>query len=256
MAPRKSTGLLRNLEKTFGPVVGLEEFRPLERIVLMMLAHGSDAQTARSLVKRIQTEYVDWNEVRVTSPYEIGNLLHKLGSSAGRRADQIRELLVFVYNRFNKLSLDCLLNEDLGPEERRKRDRFESWMLDRAKAIVAEDVARAKAAEKKPAPKPKAKKVKKAREAKKAKKAKAPAKPKSARVTKARTPAKPKPVKKAKAAASKVKAKASPSKKNAKVTKTKARPSKAAKASKTSARPTRSRGTKSTITDRKKTKGR
>jgi hypothetical protein len=253
MAPRKSTGLLRNLEKTFGPVVGLEEFRPLERIVLMMLAHGSDAQTARSLVKRIQTEYVDWNEVRVTSPYEIGNLLHKLGSSAGRRADQIRELLVFVYNRFNKLSLDCLLNEDLGPEERRKRDRFESWMLDRAKAIVAEDVARAKAAEKKPAPKPKAKKVKKAREAKKAK---APAKPKSARVTKARTPAKPKPVKKAKAAASKVKAKASPSKKKAKVTKTKAKPSKAAKASKTSARPTRSRGTKSTITDRKKTKGR
>jgi hypothetical protein len=195
-------------------------------------------------VKRIQTEYVDWNEIRVTSPYEIGNLLQKLGPSAGRRADQIRELLVFVYNRFNKLSLDCLLNDELGPEERRKRDRFESWMLDRAKAIVAEDVALAKAAVKKPAAKPKAKK------------ANAKAKPKAVRVPKEQAPAKPKPVKKTKTAATKAKAKASPTKKKAKVTKAKAKPAKTTKAAKTSARPTRSRGTKSTITDRKKTKGR
>ena len=139
MASRKSTGLFKSLEKIFGPVPGLEEFRPLERIILLLLAHGADAQKARMIVKTLQAEYVDWNEVRVTSPYEIGNWLVKLGPQAARRAEQIKELLVAVYNRFNKLSLECLLMEELASDERRKRERFESWILDRAKAIVQED---------------------------------------------------------------------------------------------------------------------
>lgn len=139
MARKSSVGVLKALEKILGPVPGQEEFRPLERIILMLLAHGSDPAAARTAVKKLKSEYVDWNEVRVSSPYEIQQWLKGLGKLSERRAGQIKEVLVFAYTRFNKLSLECLLHPEPPPEERRKRDRFEAWILDKAKAIVVEE---------------------------------------------------------------------------------------------------------------------
>ena len=150
MAGRKST-LIRSLQRILGPVEGLQEHRPLEQIILLLLSHGSTPAKARTAMKKLQCEYVDWNELRVSSPFEVREWLRGLGAKALPRAEQLCELLTVVYNRFNKVSLDALLDPELPSDERRRRDRFESWMLDRAKGIAAAErkAKKKKAAKKK-----------------------------------------------------------------------------------------------------------
>ncbi|NRA97096.1 MAG: hypothetical protein HRU14_12900, partial [Planctomycetes bacterium] len=99
--------LFQTLRKSFGGPTELDEPRPLEQIILLILASRSDIRKARSAMLRIESEYVDWNEVRVTSAYELSRWLRPLGAKkAQEKAEQMKELLSTVYNRFNKLNLD------------------------------------------------------------------------------------------------------------------------------------------------------
>ena len=63
--------LVELLEPRFGAVRELDEPRPLEQLVLLMLARGASLPKARRLLKMLQTDYVDWNDVRVTNVREI-----------------------------------------------------------------------------------------------------------------------------------------------------------------------------------------
>jgi hypothetical protein len=140
--PRKERTLsatLKALAVAFGGPENLDELRPLEQLILLILCQGSDVTKARSAMKRLQREYVDWNEIRVSGVYEIAGHLRVLGARKTlRKAQQIKELLTTVYNRFNKLNLDFLHASGADPELSRKKERFLTYLQDMLKAARAE----------------------------------------------------------------------------------------------------------------------
>ena len=131
---------LRALARAFGAPTDIEEHRPLEQLILLLLCRDADPGRARTALRRLQTEYVDWNEVRVSSAYEIAGHLRGLGGKAKAlvKAERIKDLLSTVYNRFNKLNLDFLHVPSSDPELSRKRDRFLNYLKDMLKEARAE----------------------------------------------------------------------------------------------------------------------
>jgi endonuclease III len=130
--------VLDALCRAYGGPTEFTETRPLDQIILWILARGSDFRRAQSALKRLQAAYVDWNEVRVTSAYELRKITGALGSTGpADKADQIKEVLSTIFERFNKLSLDFLLPASAEPDAGRKRERFLSWFLERFPVLAA-----------------------------------------------------------------------------------------------------------------------
>jgi endonuclease III len=133
-----SSVLSKLLKSSFGGPSELDEPRPLEQLILLILAADTDVRTARAAMKRLQSEYVDWNEARVSSAYELRRWLKGIGAKQSQeKAESLKELLTTVYNRFNKLSLDFLHREAKGAEELRKRDKFHAYLQERSVALNA-----------------------------------------------------------------------------------------------------------------------
>ncbi|MSR74473.1 MAG: hypothetical protein EXS14_03235 [Planctomycetes bacterium] len=163
MTARDSRSLLEVLEHHYGDLESRESLGdgvPLTRVILLLLARGSKVRQATQVLERLQAEYVDWNELRVTPTYELRKHLRTLehaapavasskaepadSSKEGRiaapevradKADQIRELLSTVFNRFNKLSLDFMREGSSEPDAPRKRAKFSQWLEDHQPAI-------------------------------------------------------------------------------------------------------------------------
>ena len=127
--------VLQTLKKAYGGPDELDEARPLDQLILLILSRSIPIAKARLVMRRLRAEYVDWNEVRVSGVYEIKRTLSPIGvRKSGQRAAEIRDLLGTVYNRFNKLSLDFLNSEE--PDRVRQRERFEAYLLDRSPALA------------------------------------------------------------------------------------------------------------------------
>lgn len=136
--PSSVQSILNQLRDAYGGPQELDEERPLEQLVLLILSQKADVRKARTAMKRLQTEYVDWNEVRVSSAHEIRTWLKVLGArKLEDKPEQVKELLSTVYNRFNKMNLDFLNGDGGDAEENRKRDRFLSYLQERSPAMAA-----------------------------------------------------------------------------------------------------------------------
>lgn len=129
--------VLDALKRAYGGPSALDEPRPLEQVILLVLSRGTDIRRAQNSMRQLQSAYVDWNEVRVTSAYELRKHLRGLGENgSGDKADQLKDLLNAIYNRFNKLNLDFLLAESADPEAIRKRERFHGWLQEKSPALA------------------------------------------------------------------------------------------------------------------------
>lgn len=142
MSSREKTSLLGVLEQHYGDIEsreGLGDYAPLTRLLLLILARGSKIKHATQVLQRLEAEYVDWNELRVTPTYELrkhlSGLDHGSPDAVVQKADQIRELLNMVFNRFNKLALDFLREGSTEPDAARKREKFTQWLKDHQPAL-------------------------------------------------------------------------------------------------------------------------
>jgi endonuclease III len=70
-ATRKLKAHLDKLEKKYGSVEMLEGKPALEQAVFLILREGNAARKAQKALKILETEYVEWNELRVATPREI-----------------------------------------------------------------------------------------------------------------------------------------------------------------------------------------
>jgi endonuclease-3 len=135
--------LVSVLEPRLGAVRELDEPRPLEQLILLMLARGGTLAKARRALKILQTDYVDWNDVRVTSSREIASKMVELvgQKSALEKAEKLLELLTMVYHRFNRINLDFLQQNGEGEADRedaaRRRTRLFAWLSERSFAWPA-----------------------------------------------------------------------------------------------------------------------
>ena len=132
------SSVLKNLQERYGGPDEFDEPQPLEQLILLLLSRGASIRRARSVMKRLQAEYVDWNEVRVTGVHELHGHVSLLGQRGMEgKAEALKELLESVYSRFNKLNLDFLMAATETADLTRKRERFQTYVETRSPALAA-----------------------------------------------------------------------------------------------------------------------
>jgi endonuclease-3 len=89
---------------------------PLDEIVLEVLSEDSTNKDAARAFRELRRAFVDWNEVRVSRPGEIQQVLEPLEGAASK-ARRIQQMLDGLFRRRSALSLSFLL--DAGPREAR-----------------------------------------------------------------------------------------------------------------------------------------
>ncbi len=121
MAEKKQAKLSRvlgTLERVFGKYRHPMGDSLLDRLVSLILGDGEAADDAESGVHALQQEFLDWNEVRVSSLTEISSVLpHLEPQRATLKAARLRDTLTRVFDTHHKMTLQFLM--DLDPPARR-----------------------------------------------------------------------------------------------------------------------------------------
>lgn len=105
--------ILAALEKIQGKVHPLEGEPPLDHAVYLLLRENWDYRKAQRALHVMQKEFVDWNEIRVTTNGELKSLLHPLGDKdIDVKLEKIRTLLDGIYKERNVVHLNFLKEGD------------------------------------------------------------------------------------------------------------------------------------------------
>ena len=111
--------VLRGLEKAHGKVYVLPEEPPLDHAVFLVLRDDWDWKKAQKALRILQNEFVDWNEVRVSTPAELRGALAQLGDKdLDVKIEKIRTLLAALWKERNATSLDFI--REMETESRRR----------------------------------------------------------------------------------------------------------------------------------------
>jgi endonuclease III len=120
--------MLSILEKAYGaprPPKGLDD--PLDYTVYGVVGTFVSGEVCERGYRALTREFVDWNELRVATWREIGDVLEKARvADPGRKAVTLKRALMQMYSRLNKVTLDLV--EDMGADEaRRYVEGFSDW---------------------------------------------------------------------------------------------------------------------------------
>ncbi len=115
----KLSEVLRALEKPYGKVIVLPEEPTLDHAVFLLLREGWDYRKAQRALRILQKEFVDWNEVRVSSPAELKGALAELGDKdLDIKVEKLRGLLAALWKERNATSLEFL--REMQPDSRQR----------------------------------------------------------------------------------------------------------------------------------------
>lgn len=106
--------ILVALEQRYGRKPKPPNWDYIETLLFYLIYHSSNITAARRAFKALKEEYVDLNEVRVSTLGEIRVTLNSAGANP-EAAYQIRSLLKQIYLRENAITLQSLA--EAGPEE-------------------------------------------------------------------------------------------------------------------------------------------
>ena len=112
--------LLDSLERHYGKVKVPHGEPLLETAAFLILRDGWDYKKASRALKILETDFVDWNEVRVSTSWELANHLSSLadGAQLEPRCERLLYLLDRVYEDRSELSLEFLT--ELDADQRRE----------------------------------------------------------------------------------------------------------------------------------------
>jgi endonuclease III len=115
----KLSEVLRGLEKAYGKVIVLPEEPTLDHAVFLLLRENWDYRKAQRALRILQEEFVDWNEVRVSSIAEFKSALGELGDKdLDVKIEKLRALLAALWKERNATSLEFL--KEMETESRRR----------------------------------------------------------------------------------------------------------------------------------------
>jgi endonuclease-3 len=121
LAARRTSAKVRNLLKQLQQRYGKKPRPPswglVETLLFYLIYHSSSVSAARRAFKQFRDEYVDLNEVRVSSMNEIRATLKRAGANE-QAAQVVRGVLKDIYLRENAVSLASI--EEL-PADQAKR---------------------------------------------------------------------------------------------------------------------------------------
>lgn len=114
LSPKKRlSAVLERCDKAFGPISQPETASVLEKAVYLVLREGLSATAVQKAMEALRAEYVDWNEVRVSSASELSRTMIGTSRAGSLRkshpyAQRVREMLDQVYGDRNDTSLEFL----------------------------------------------------------------------------------------------------------------------------------------------------
>ena len=114
LSPKKRLSVvLERCDKAFGALSQPETSSVLEKAVYLVLREGLSATAVDKAMQALRAEYVDWNEVRVSSPSELSRTMLGTSRAGSLRkshpfAQRVREMLDQVYGDRNDTSLEFL----------------------------------------------------------------------------------------------------------------------------------------------------
>jgi endonuclease III len=84
----------------------------IEALIYQILELGVQEAPAKSALKRLHDEYIDWNDMRVASVREIEDILGAKYYRAREKAEDIKHLLADLYTAFRRMDIHDLLNAE------------------------------------------------------------------------------------------------------------------------------------------------
>lgn len=116
---RKLTRVVRNLEDKYGPHIYPEDASQLDQLVFAILAADNPVTNARKAIKDFKEDFVDWNEVRVSTVRQLEDALEAARiEPAARHAEHLKGFLEKTFHEVSRVNLETLRTE--GPEKARK----------------------------------------------------------------------------------------------------------------------------------------
>lgn len=91
---------------------------PVRRLAIAILGIDCSIDEARAKLDRIKTEMVDWNEVRVSTSWEVCKAMGEESPAAQERCGQLIRALRSIYQKEHQVSLERL--KTLGRREARQ----------------------------------------------------------------------------------------------------------------------------------------
>lgn len=101
---RRVAGLLK---AAYGRQRKKKTLNPLDQLILDLLAENSSERRARQGFKRLKTDFVDWNETRVSSLNEIESAISMV-AQAPAKAALVKKILVEIFTGHHRVALDFL----------------------------------------------------------------------------------------------------------------------------------------------------
>jgi len=107
----------KSLSRTYGKARKGRKIDPFDQLLMCILSHRSSESAAQKAFDQLREEYVDWNEARVATTEELGEILSKAGVSAGA-AYALKTALEAIFNK--QYAMDLTFLEGAKPEEARR----------------------------------------------------------------------------------------------------------------------------------------
>ena len=116
---KKLATVVKAIEKGWGPVRVPVDHPLLDQAVYLILRENWDYRKANKALLMLQEEFVDWNEIRVTTAGELRGRLAPMGDrDVDVKIERIRTLLHSLYRDRNGVDLDFLRDEDADERKR------------------------------------------------------------------------------------------------------------------------------------------
>ena len=115
----RMTSLLNTMEKKYGVTKVIGGGASLEQCLFLILREGWDFKKASKAVRILESEFIDWNEVRVSSSSELMQLLAALKcADMNKRVVRLKQFLENVMDEFTDLDSDMFKSMDFEPLRR------------------------------------------------------------------------------------------------------------------------------------------
>ena len=99
--------VLSSLEKKHGEPPPLPDGDALEMAIRIVLHEDSSEKAVAAAMRNLQRDFVDWNEVRVSTPFQVARSIDSNGDAEGK-AKELQALLRGVFQARNDVSLEFL----------------------------------------------------------------------------------------------------------------------------------------------------
>jgi hypothetical protein len=103
----------RILKKHYKPVIPVADRSLLEHLLYACCLENSQPETADEAYAKLQENYFDWNEIRVTSVSELSETLNSLTDPV-ETATRLKQVLQVVFETYYAFDLEHLKKQNLG----------------------------------------------------------------------------------------------------------------------------------------------